>query len=97
MKQAIAEAAPKRRALPPEVRHEPPLALNGGADGLELVRRLIHDAPRHLEPGGAVVLEVGPRHAPTVEALLTSVGAINVETRQDLAGVARVVVGRFGG
>ncbi|MEE8558653.1 MAG: peptide chain release factor N(5)-glutamine methyltransferase [Myxococcota bacterium] len=84
-------------SLPPEVHHEPSLALNGGVDGLEVVRRLIRDAPRHLEPGGAVVLEVGPGHAPTVGALLRSVGAIDVETRGDLAGMERVVVGRFGG
>jgi ribosomal protein L3 glutamine methyltransferase len=46
-------------ALPEEYRHEPALALAGGADGMDLVRRLLQDAPPHLSPHGVVVLEVG--------------------------------------
>ncbi len=47
------------RALPPEYRHEPRLALAGGADGLALVRRILRDAGGHLNPGGLLVCEVG--------------------------------------
>ncbi|MBN2690718.1 MAG: 50S ribosomal protein L3 N(5)-glutamine methyltransferase [Burkholderiaceae bacterium] len=47
------------QALPEEYRHEPALALAGGADGMDLVRRLLQDAPPHLSPHGVVVLEVG--------------------------------------
>ena len=47
------------RALPPEYQHEPRMALAGGSDGLALVRRILEQAARHLEPGGLLVCEVG--------------------------------------
>ncbi len=47
------------RRLPREYRQEPRLALAGGRDGLEIVRRVIEDAPAHLNPGGILVVEVG--------------------------------------
>jgi ribosomal protein L3 glutamine methyltransferase len=49
--------------LPPEYRHEPRLALAGGADGLDLVGRILASAPSHLEPGGALICEIGDRQA----------------------------------
>ncbi len=45
--------------LPREYRHEPALALAGGDDGMDAVRTLLHDAPRHLEPDGILVTEIG--------------------------------------
>jgi ribosomal protein L3 glutamine methyltransferase len=51
--------APAMRALPLEHRREPRLALAGGADGLELVRRLLLQAREHLEPKGLLVCEIG--------------------------------------
>jgi len=45
--------------LPPECRHEPSLALDGGADGLAIVRRIIGEAPRHLKADGGLLCEVG--------------------------------------
>lgn len=47
------------QALPPEYLHEPELALRAGADGLDVVRRILAGAPRHLAPGGALFVEVG--------------------------------------
>ena len=46
-------------ALPPEYRHEPVLALAAGADGLDVVRRILAEARAHLNPGGVLAVEVG--------------------------------------
>jgi ribosomal protein L3 glutamine methyltransferase len=46
-------------AFPPEYRAEPELAHFGGEDGMDLVRRILRDAPDHLTPGGAIVVEIG--------------------------------------
>jgi ribosomal protein L3 glutamine methyltransferase len=45
--------------LPRECRHEPKLAFDGGADGLDLVRRILRDAARHLNPNGGLLCEIG--------------------------------------
>jgi len=50
-------------ALPPEFRAEPALALAGGDDGMDFVRRLIDEAAAHLQPHGLLVLEVGHERA----------------------------------
>jgi ribosomal protein L3 glutamine methyltransferase len=51
--------AVEMRRLPPEYRHEPPLALAGGRDGLEFVHRLLAEAAGHLAPHGLLVVEIG--------------------------------------
>ena len=80
-------------ALPPEVRAEPALALDGGADGLDLVRRLIGAATAQLAAGGALALEIGAGQAAATSALLTGAGFVEISLRPDLAGVERVVAG----
>ncbi len=82
--------------LPPEVRNEPPLALDGGPDGLAFLRRLVREAPERLARPGWLALEVGQGQAGAVGAALESVGADAVELRDDLAGTARVVLACFG-
>jgi ribosomal protein L3 glutamine methyltransferase len=46
-------------ALPPECRHEPKIAFDGGKDGIDIVRRIIAEAPRHLTPHGGLLCEIG--------------------------------------
>lgn len=55
--------APSMAALPEEYRHEPALALAGGADGLDLVHPILAQARAHLEPGGLLVVEIGHNRA----------------------------------
>jgi ribosomal protein L3 glutamine methyltransferase len=50
-------------ALPPEFRAEPALALAGGDDGMDFVRRVVRDAAAHLQPQGLLVLEIGHERA----------------------------------
>jgi ribosomal protein L3 glutamine methyltransferase len=65
--------------LPAEYRYEPALALAGGADGMELVRRFLRDAPAHLAPDGVVVLEVGNERA-AFESAFPHLPAVWLET-----------------
>lgn len=82
--------------LPPEVRnHEPREAVVGGADGLNVVVRLLEEAPRWLAVGGWLVVEVAESHAPTLERLLPVIGYTDVVVAKDLAGRDRVVEGRW--
>lgn len=73
---------------------EPRLALDGGADGLVITRRLVSQARAFLQPGGLIALEGGFDQAPAVSALLEGAGFVDVARHKDLAGVERVVSGR---
>ena len=79
--------------LSPEVRSEPHLALDGGADGLDLVRRLIDEAAPWLRPGGMLALEIGHGQHLAVEGALRAAGYVQITTHPDLAGIQRVVTG----
>ena len=82
--------------LMPDVRdHEPRLALDGGVDGLDLVRRIVHDAPNWLAPGGVLAVELGAGQAPDVERLFTERGFVEVARERDLAKIERVVSGAW--
>jgi release factor glutamine methyltransferase len=78
--------------LPTEVRHDPPLALDGGDDGLDLMRRLLTDLPRLLRPCGGVVLEVGDDQADAAAELAYASGLAVARRIRDVGGVDRVVV-----
>jgi release factor glutamine methyltransferase len=73
---------------------EPRLALDGGADGLQVTRRLIAEAGRYLTPGGLLALEGGFDQAPAVAELLKNAGFSQIARARDLAGIERVVSGR---
>ncbi len=79
-------------ALPPEVRHEPQPALDGGADGLAAYRRLMSDVARLLARGGIAALEVGDGQAADVEALGVAAGLGVAGRVTDLAGIERCVL-----
>lgn len=55
--------AQSMRALPDEYRHEPALALAGGDDGMDLVKRILRDAPARMSPDAVLVLEIGNERA----------------------------------
>jgi release factor glutamine methyltransferase len=74
--------------------YEPRLALEGGEDGLDVVRRLVAAAARRLRRGGVLALEVGAGQAGEAGALLEGAGFAGVQERPDLAGIPRVVWGR---
>lgn len=80
-------------SLPPEVRdHDPHLALFGGPDGLDVVRRLL---PAARAFGAELVgLEIGAGQAEATAALARAAGFATTEIRDDLAGIGRVVVAR---
>jgi release factor glutamine methyltransferase len=80
--------------LAAEVRAEPALALDGGADGLAAYRALVPEAMARLAPGGRVLVEVGAGQAEAVAAIFVAAGLDGVAWHADLAGVPRVVAGR---
>jgi len=71
---------------------EPVLALNGGADGLDLIRRLCHQLDGKLRPGGYLLLEIGQGQKKAVIDLLDSLFPLaDIEVTSDLSGVDRVI------
>jgi len=83
------------RSLPPELAHEPEMALFAGCDGLDVIRRLIAEAGEHLSPGGWLFIEHSPEQVETIEQELTRAGFEEVERRFDLARRPRVVGARW--
>jgi release factor glutamine methyltransferase len=80
----------ERAALAPEItRHEPPGALFAGADGLDVIRRLVPAAA----PVPLLAIEVGAGQAQAVAELMRAAGYARARARRDLAGIDRVVVG----
>ena len=78
--------------LQPEVQQEPVLALDGGADGLDLVRRLLTQADTKLKDHGIILLELDPEQVPVVQKLALEhfpEGSTSVE--KDLAGMDRIL------
>ena len=89
-------AASEMAGLQPEVRdHEPRMALTDEADGLACYRAIIAGAPKHLTPGGWLMLEIGLTQAQAVRALMAAKGFDAITTRQDLNGHDRVVLGQL--
>lgn len=73
--------------------HDPRLALDGGEDGLDFYRRLLAEGWDYLEPGGAMLLEIGARQGDWVQAHMQARGFRQVRIVRDLSGLDRVVLG----
>lgn len=81
-------------ALPPEVRHDPRRALDGGADGLDCYRTIAKQTPRLLRPHGHLVVELGRGQEPAVAALFRAAGLTPSPARPDLSGIPRALQAR---
>jgi len=86
----VAEGDPHLAAL----RHEPQLALVSGSQGLDALLHIAATAPRHLQPGGWLLLEHGADQADAVARALHAAGFGEVAHRHDLAGHRRCTGGR---
>jgi release factor glutamine methyltransferase len=83
-------------SLPPEVsRHEPRAALDGGPDGLAVIRRIVAGAPAVLRPAGLLLMEIGEEQAGPVASLMAAEGFSGIRARRDLNGVERYIGGRW--
>ncbi|MEE3468545.1 MAG: HemK/PrmC family methyltransferase, partial [Eubacterium sp.] len=81
--------------LMPEVQeYEPILALDGGEDGLDFYRRLVAGADAHLRENGRLICEIGYDQGEAVATLMRDAGLTDVQVKQDLAGLDRLVSGR---
>lgn len=82
-------------SLQKEVGFEPKLALDGGLDGLDFYRRIAEEAPKHLNAGGCVYLEVGEGEARSVKELLeAALDCREAGIIKDLNGIERIVWAR---
>jgi release factor glutamine methyltransferase len=83
--------------LPAEARiHEPLLALDGGADGLDILRRVAAGAPRWLAPGGHLLIETSQRQAPQITEAVARAGLTPRLARSEDLNATAVVAARPG-
>lgn len=87
-------AADELAALAPELAHEPCGALTDEGDGLSAHRAITAKAPQFLQPGGALIVEIGPTQGEAVARLFAEAGFEGVGLRKDLDGRDRVVMGK---
>jgi release factor glutamine methyltransferase len=80
-----------------DLRFEPAIALADAVDGLESYRQLIRGACKHLRNDGWLIVEHGYDQGDTVPALFRDAGFTQIEMLRDLAGLARVSMGRLAG
>ena len=79
-----------------EVRHDPAMALDGGRDGLDLIRRLAGEAPPRLAPGGLLALEIGHDQAPAVCEILRHHNFRDISAHRDYQQIERFIIARHG-
>ncbi len=77
------------------VHFEPNLALDGGEDGLDPLRRIASDLPRVLQPNGVVIVELGIAQSAAASRILLNAGLEVLQIAKDLAGLERAIVARL--
>ena len=87
-------AADEMPALQRELAHEPRMALTDEADGLTAYRVICAGAPEYLQPGGRLMVEIGPTQGQQVAQMMSESGLTQVQVTPDLDGRDRVVQGR---
>jgi release factor glutamine methyltransferase len=85
-----------RHLLSREVLHDPEVALFGGPSGDELVRKLVEQAPRHLNKGGLLALEIGIDQAEGLTDFLRQKNYHDIEAKKDYSGITRFLLARYG-
>ncbi len=75
------------RTLSREVKHDPKLALDGGETGLDLIEKILHDAPHHLESGGTLLMEIGKGQSKILQKKWPALNFV-----KDHSGVERVLI-----
>ncbi len=80
-------------SLSKEVRREPLLALDGGEDGLEIIRNLVSAAAERLNPKGRIFLEAGPGQMAAINMILQEKGFFDIKIIKDLAQLDRIIGG----
>jgi release factor glutamine methyltransferase len=82
--------------LPREVKFDPALALDGGKDGLTIVKRLIESVPGKIVTNGMIALELGHGQAQRVWGFLADQNYRDMSIRKDYQGVERLLIARYG-
>jgi release factor glutamine methyltransferase len=85
-----------RQSLSREVLHDPEIALFAGANGDELVRKLIEQAPAHLNAGGLLALEIGLNQTEGFGQFLRQKNYHDIESKRDYSGTPRFLLARYG-
>jgi release factor glutamine methyltransferase len=85
-----------RDQLPPEVLHDPEVALFAGDKGDEIIRRLIETAPPYLNAGGLLALEIGLGQEPALIDLLREKNYRDIGAKNDYSGRTRFLFARYG-
>jgi release factor glutamine methyltransferase len=83
------------KILPPEVQKEPHIALDGGETGLDIIQRIIKDAPNYLKRGGLLLMEADPNLMERIAVLLANRGFHDLKLYKDLSGLERVIGGKY--
>ncbi len=85
-----------RLSLSREVLRDPEIAVFGGDRGDELIRKLIAQAPQHLQPNGLLALEIGIGQAENLVAFLAEKNYHDIQAKNDYAGIPRFLFARYG-